>query len=299
MGKNRLRYEDTIKSDEVEEWIAKIFLRPVAFRIVVLLYETKIHSVHVTLAFLLTGIVAAWLITSGAYPALFTAALLIQAKSILDAVDGQLARARNAPSRVGRFFDSAADFVTSLALIMATAFLLYERTGESAYIYTGLAVFLLSGLQNSFWVYYNVYYRNIISGSGCGILQESRSEVVYPYDEDKKGILAFLRAFYRLAYGWQDIIIALLDGISLKIAGVREKDKRSWYGNVGFLRACGPLGLGSHLLAMSMALVLNRPSYYFVFTIYVASAYMIILLLYHVVSFTFAGRDHDVSYNGH
>lgn len=59
MGKTQLRYEDTLKADSVEEWIAKVFLRPIVFRIVVLLYKTKIHSVHVTLGFLLIGIVAA------------------------------------------------------------------------------------------------------------------------------------------------------------------------------------------------------------------------------------------------
>jgi hypothetical protein len=293
--KRELRYADTVKSDDVEEWIACLFLRPAAFRIVVFLYDTKVHSIHVTACFLVVGIAAALLIAWGGYLGLVLAALLIQLKSILDAADGQLARARKTPSRVGRFFDSAADFVVSLMLVAACSFLLYERTGEISFFVTGSAVFLFSEIQNSFWVYYNAYYRSISSGSPESILDESSDDVVYPYDEDKPGILAFLRTFYKFAYSWQDRLIAFLDAVSRKLAGVQEKHTMFWYGNIRFLKATGLLGLGTNLFVMSFALVLNEPSYYFVFVLCFANISVFVLLLYLMVSFARGGKSRHES----
>lgn len=256
-----------------------------------LLYDTKVHSVHLTACFLVVGIAAALLIAWGGYVGLVLAALLIQLKSILDAADGQLARARKTPSRVGRFFDSTADFVVSLMLVTACSYLLYERTGEYSFFVFGSAVFLCSMIQNSFWVYYNAYYRSITSGSPESILEESIDDVVYPYDEDKPGILAFLRSFYKFAYSWQDRLIAFLDAVSRKLAGVQEKHTLVWYGNIRFLKATGLLGLGTNLLVMSFALVLNEPSYYFVFVLCVANISVFVLLLYLMVSFTHGGKS--------
>ena len=295
MKKRTLQYADTLKADEVEEWIARIFLQPVAFRIVTLLLNTKIHPVHVTLCFFLTGIGAALLIYTGTYPALVIAAVMIQIKSILDAVDGQLARARKAPSRVGRFFDSAADIVISFLLIMACAFLTYERTGELIYLPIGIAAFLFSEIQNSFWVYYNVYYRNLKLGKDESILDESQAETIYPYDENKQRILSFLKGFYRFAYTWQDRLISRIDAKARMAAGIAEDDKKLWYSDIQFLKGSGLLGLGTNLFALSISLVLDNSLYYFVFVLFVANVYMVGLMLYRVRSFPVAGKNRDIS----
>jgi hypothetical protein len=290
MKKGKPRYDNMLKADEVEEWLARVFLRPVASRVVNVLYDKNVHSVHVTGGFLLIGLTAAWLIIEGSYISLVLAALLVQVKSILDAVDGQLARARKSPSRVGRFFDSAADFIVGFLLIMACAFFSLEQTGNSGYLYIGIAAFLFSEIQNSFWVYYNVYYRNLILGRDESILAESKDEVIYPFDEDKREILKLLRGFYWIAYRWQDRLIAFMDVLSKRVAGVGEADRKLWYRNVQFLKMSGPLGLGTNLFVMSMALVLGEPSYYLVFVLCFSNALMVLLALYHILSFTLQKR---------
>jgi phosphatidylglycerophosphate synthase len=291
-------YEDTIKDPLGEEWIARIFLRPVAYRIVLFLYPTRVHSVHVTACFLAVGLIASWLITSGAYAALIAASLLIQMKSILDAVDGQLARARNSPSRVGRFFDSAADFIVGFFLIMACAFLANGGSGEYSFLLPGIAAFLSSEIQNSYWVYYNILHRSTVLGKRESVVEESHASVVYPYDRDKLRLLAFLKGFYRVAYGWQDRFIERLDRVSRLLAGVPGEALGRWYTDVRFLRAGGLLGLGTHLLVMSITLVLGRPSFYLVFALYLANVYMLLLVVLRVVSFARTRKNEDSSHQG-
>jgi phosphatidylglycerophosphate synthase len=290
MPEPRPCFEATIKDPVAEEWIARIFLRPVAYRIVLFLYATRVHSVHVTASFLAVGFVASWLITTGEYAALVVAALLIQLKSILDAVDGQLARARNSPSRVGRFFDSAADFIVQLSLTMSCAFLVSRGAGEKYFLPLGIAAFLSCEIQNSYWVYYNIAYRSTLHGRRETIVEESHSSLVYPYDENKPRLLAFLRGFYRAAYGWQDRLIDAGDRTAKLLAVVPAESEALWYRDLRFLRASGFLGLGTHLLAMSAALVLQWPSLYFVFALYIAHTYMILLTLWKVMRFTHARK---------
>lgn len=298
MPKPLVAYENTIKDPVAEEWIARVFLRPIAHRIVLILYSTRVHSVHVTACFFAIGILAAWLITTGEYAALVFASLLIQLKSILDAVDGQLARARNEPSRVGRFFDSAADFIVGFCLTMALAYLARPVTGGRLFLFIGLSAFISCEIQNSFWVYYNVLYRSTVHGKTESIIEESHAAIVFPYDEDKRRVLAFLKGFYRIAYGWQDRFIDALDRLSRKIAGVGGEASLCWYTDVRFARASGLLGLGTHLSVMSAALVLARPSLYLAFAMYLANAYMMLLVLARIVSFIRAARIRDTSQHG-
>lgn len=290
-----ISYHDTVKDDSVEEWIARRFLRPAAHRIVLVLYDTPVHSVHVTWCFLAVGIVAAWLIAQATAASFVFAAILIQVKSILDAVDGQLARARMSPSRIGRFFDSAADFLTQGFLIMTCAHVAAKISGNETCLLLGVGAFISSEVQNSFWVFYNVRFRSLKEGSARTILDESRDESVYPYDEGKPATLHFLKTFYRIVYGWQDGLIAIVDSVSKRFAGVDEDSEQRWYGNRFFLRTSGPLGLGTNLFAMSISLVLLRPVLYLFIAFFVGNAYMMALIIYHVVAFRMREKGHDLS----
>ncbi len=288
-------YGDTVKDDSVEEWVARKFLRPAAYRIVLLLYDTPVHSVHVTWCFLAVGLVAAWLIDRATPAAFVFAALLIQVKSVLDAVDGQLARARRSPSRIGRFFDSAVDIIVQAFLIMACARVAVRMTGEQWYILLGIAAFLSSEIQNSFWVYYNVRFRSLKEGRDRTISDEVREETIYPYDAKMPRVLRFLKIFYHLAYGWQDRLVSIVDEVSRRGAGAVSRKDPLWYCDRTFLRASGFLGLGTHLLAMSMSLVLSRPDLYLFIAFFPGNVYMIALILYHVVSFRMRESGNDTS----
>jgi len=60
---------------------------------------------------------------------LILAGILVQLSSIIDGVDGELARARNMVSRLGGFIDTILDRVVNIAIITSITLLLLFRTG--------------------------------------------------------------------------------------------------------------------------------------------------------------------------
>lgn len=90
--------------------------RPVAGIFVPLLSRAKVPPPAVVLANAVTGLVAALALARGE---LVAAALLLQAKSLLDNLDGELARATGQVTLIGRYLDTLADLVVNAALFAA------------------------------------------------------------------------------------------------------------------------------------------------------------------------------------
>ena len=97
------------------------YARPVACRITRALVHTPITPLQVTCAYGVLGLIAALLFATGGYLSGVLAGILLLAKSTLDAVDGSLARARQHPSRVGRFADSVCDYLVNAVVFFGLA----------------------------------------------------------------------------------------------------------------------------------------------------------------------------------
>src|SRR5688572_17787349 len=82
------------------------------------LKKTPVTPIHVTLLFGAVGLIAVYCILNEYFIA---AGILIIVKSILDAVDGELARAKKTPSFTGRYLDSIFDFLLNLAILISIA----------------------------------------------------------------------------------------------------------------------------------------------------------------------------------
>jgi phosphatidylglycerophosphate synthase len=82
--------------------------RPVARLIANSLKNTSYTPIHVTVWFIISGLIAVYCIMIGHY---WFAAFFLILKSILDAADGELARVKETPSYTGRFLDSVADII--------------------------------------------------------------------------------------------------------------------------------------------------------------------------------------------
>lgn len=69
-----------------------------------------------TISFIISGLIAIYCIVYGHY---WLAASFLIFKSILDAADGELARAKNTPSYTGRYLDSVADILLNALIFIA------------------------------------------------------------------------------------------------------------------------------------------------------------------------------------
>lgn len=220
------------------------YARPFARWLVRYLLPTPITPVQVTLAFTGVGLAAALLFA--VQRALPLAGGLLLLKSLLDAADGALARARQRPSRVGRFLDSVCDFVVMAAVFLGIAI----GNGAGLQDLVGAAGALLCAtLQCSIFSYYYVRYRAESGGDTTSHIDESES-AGYAWDDAR--LLRLLHTLYTLLYAWQDTLIDWLD---------RRLVPTSRPLRPAFLTATTVLGLGTQLLVIALCAFVGQPAW--------------------------------------
>lgn len=101
-----IAFKDSLKSWDTENWLDRIFYRPVGFKIAMLLKSTSITPNVVTIISIFVGVGGCLLF----YPDNNLAVnllgfLLLVCGNILDCVDGQLARITGIKSKIGRILD--------------------------------------------------------------------------------------------------------------------------------------------------------------------------------------------------
>ncbi len=106
------------------ELVLEIVFRPMASAFVPSLRRASISPLAVVLANAAAGLIAAFFLARGE---LVVAALLLQLKTLLDNMDGQLARATGRVTLAGRYLDTVADLVVNAAVFAALGYV----TGES------------------------------------------------------------------------------------------------------------------------------------------------------------------------
>ncbi len=108
--------------------------RPLSLRISRALVDTAVTPNHVTALGLVVGLAAAALAAQGSYPCLLAAALLLQLSSVLDGVDGELARMRLAPSHAGEWFDTVCDDVINISFMAGLGLGCHAAAGGGPYL---------------------------------------------------------------------------------------------------------------------------------------------------------------------
>ena len=106
------------------ELVLELVLRPLASAFVPFLRRARISPPAVVLANAAVGLVAALVLARGE---LVVAAVLLQVKTLLDNMDGKLARATGRVTLAGRYLDTVADLVVNVAVFAALGYVTGER----------------------------------------------------------------------------------------------------------------------------------------------------------------------------
>jgi|TARA_R110000737_G_scaffold2188_1_gene6159 hypothetical protein len=210
--------------------------RPVAKIIANSLKNTNFTPIHVTIGFIISGLIAIYFILIGYY--WFSAFFLIL-KSILDAADGELARVKNKPSYTGRYLDSVADILLN-ALIFISIWHI-----SKAEVWICLLAFWGLQLQGTLYNYYYVILRNRFNGDTTSRIFEDRTPIALT--GEKQSHVNFLFGLYKILYGGFDKAIYSLDKHADK-----GKTKPKW-----FMTVVSTFGLGFQLLVIAAMLVLG------------------------------------------
>ena len=175
--------------------------RPIARIIARFLKEKPVSVIQVTnLHFLLT-LYSAWLILQGQT---ILACFLLIVKGVIDAVDGELARIRERPSHVGRYWDTVADTIGLIAVIGAFGTLFAWE------LWLTCALILATLFQYSLFNHYSILMRTMGTGDATSRVDERIRPIAYPWE--RQAAVNFFHSLYLVFFSWQDRIIAVLAG---------------------------------------------------------------------------------------
>lgn len=118
--------------------------RPMSMAISALLLQSnKVRPIHATFATAMTAIIMLICFLSGSYIGMIAGAILFQTASMLDGVDGEIARATLRSSDFGASLDSMTDAATNLFFIGGLGFSLYSQGTNSAILMALMGVICL------------------------------------------------------------------------------------------------------------------------------------------------------------
>ena len=175
--------------------------RPIARVVARFLKDKRVSVIQVTnLHFLLT-LFCAWLILQDQ---MVVACLLLIVKGVIDAVDGELARARERPSHVGRFWDTVADTIGLIAIMFA-----FGKVLEWNLLLTfGMILAIL--FQYSLFNHFSIRLRASGSGDTTSRVDERQCPLAHPWEKQRN--VQMFHTIYLLCFYWQDRIVSALTG---------------------------------------------------------------------------------------
>ena len=179
--------------------------RPIAKVIANSLKNTTLTPIHVTIGFIISGLIAILCILKGYY---WLAAFFLIFKSILDAADGELARVKQTPSYCGRYLDSVADIILN-ALFFISIWYVTENT-----FFVCFVAFLGLQLQGTLYNYYYVILRNKFNGDTTSRVFEDKTPVAFVGEKQQHVNILF--ALYKFFYGIFDRTIYAIDSTATK-----------------------------------------------------------------------------------
>lgn len=232
--------------------------RPIARLIANSLKNTSFTPVHVTLAFVISALIAIACIFLDYY---YAAAFFLILKSILDAADGELARVKETPSYTGRFLDSVSDIIINF-IIFVTLWIITDTS-----IWLTVIAFLGLQLQGTLYNYYYVILRNKLNGDTTSRIFEINTPIALEGEKQKH--VNFLFKLYKILYGGFDKTIYFLD---------RKAPEGTIPPNL-LMTAVSTFGLGFQLLLISIFLVLGIKSFIIPFF----AAYTLMIFVFIII----------------
>ena len=197
---------------------------------------TRLTPIHVTIGFIISGLLAIFCMLNGSY---WLAAFFLVFKSILDAADGELARIKKTPSYTGRYFDSIADILLNFLFLATIWYITEESIGFTILAFIGIQ------LQGTLYNYYYVILRNQQNGDTTSRVMEDHAPTALPGEQQKH--VDLLYRIYNTLYIVFDKTIYWLDTKAFE-----DKSVPKW-----FMTALSTFGLGFQLLLISVMLVLG------------------------------------------
>jgi archaetidylinositol phosphate synthase len=231
-------FRRSLKQRPSTELVCEYVFRPAAQLVVLALRPLRVAPPAVVLANAACGLGAAVAIMRGH---LIVGALLLQAKTVLDNADGQLARATGRISVLGRYLDSESDLLVNAVVFAA----LGSATGQP---FLALAAFGVLTLVLSVDFNLERLYRR------------ERGDERDP-SPPAHGIAGLLARVYSAVYAPQDRAVEMF--VEQRLRRLRaDPEARLAYHDRGSLFVLANFGLSTQLAVLGICLALGQPTAY-------------------------------------
>jgi phosphatidylglycerophosphate synthase len=153
----------------IDGYVSRHLNRHISLAISRRIVDTPITPNQVSVLCIALGVLSGVLAAQGGYAYLLAGATLFQLNSILDGVDGELARVRWAYSNVGELLDSVGDNVANFSFFGGVAV---------AALHAGQRELATAGLLGlAMWALYLLFLYTRLSGSGRGDVMQVRTSL--------------------------------------------------------------------------------------------------------------------------
>jgi phosphatidylglycerophosphate synthase len=269
-------YAASVKSNVSDELINTYLIRPLAGFFVRIAFHTPLTPNQVTILSTLVGCFAALLYFDELETHTMIAGACITLKDVLDSADGQLARARQQYSRMGRFLDSLGDVLVNMLVFGAITFALVRTAHSFDIIGVGAIAFVGLTLRVSYHVFYQTSFLHLQDSYNVNrTTEEIQSEDL----KQGKQTLQLQRLF-QFIYGWQDRLMVRIDSWCRVGLERSQPVDALWYGNTTALRISGFMGLGTELFLLTLFSLFNRLELYLYVNVIVLNAVWVTSIVY-------------------
>ena len=209
-------YEASLKSIETENYIDKLFYRPIGFRIAKMLRNTGITPNMVTIISIFIGAAAGPLFYYDNIHLIIIGILSLIVANILDCVDGQLARLTGIKSKIGRILDGLAGDIWFALIYIFLALRLQNEYGTWMFFIPAVISGLSHLIQANITDYYKTLHLYFLSKEKGSEFQNC-DEVRKQYQEMKPGAGKILFFFYMGYTSLQEILTPKLQAFLKKM----------------------------------------------------------------------------------
>lgn len=158
---NQEKLKQILKRDD--QLLPKLFVRPIANRIVGLIGDSRITPNQISLFSFMLSLIAMLCILQPGYLPLFIAGVIIQISWIFDSVDGQLARYKGIKTAFGGWLDMMLDVIKLNLLPLFVGWRYYAETENIIWLITGFTIGFFFSIQTIIWESRKVLVQNKIN----------------------------------------------------------------------------------------------------------------------------------------
>ena len=286
-GSEKVKMEDTLKSQDTEEPIDILFYRPLGFRCAVLASKLHITPNMITIFSIFIGVAAGLLFYPADLKTNVIGMILLVIANLMDSTDGQLAMLTDNHTRLGRILDGLAGDLWFICSYLVCVFRLLNQ-GFSPWIWLLASA---AGVCHIFHAAMADYYRNIhlfILKSSTGSEQdnsEAMTEELRKISFREKPFEKICMWFYRNYTAQQEFFSPKMQ-IFLKVlrgrfgdnipSGWKEKLRSANKSNMPLTNI---LQFNTRVIFLFICLFLDCVWLYFVFDLVVMNAILAILII--------------------